>query len=140
MLWRSHGDLNNAATGLGLHRDRDGDPNSTPTISTEMRRRVWAVVFALDKTASAFTGRPPGLSHRYNLCPLPLDLNDEVLLAPKEEKIQAINSLDSNGWSTTGDFNAATSMRAVMLHALILSEILEISLGADSHYSHERLM
>ena len=41
MLWRAHGDLNHAATGLGLHRERD--LHSPPTISSEMRRRVWAV-------------------------------------------------------------------------------------------------
>lgn len=138
MLWRAHGDLNNATTGLGLHKDRDGD--AAPTISSEMRRRTWAVAFAIDKTIAAFTGRPPGLSHRFNMCPLPLDLADDVLLAPKEERDRAISKLDVNGWNQTGEFHAATSIRAVMAHSLILSEILEISLGSDSQYSHQRLM
>lgn len=138
MLWRSLGDLYNAATGLGLHRDKD--INAPPTICSEMRRRTWAVVFSIDKTIAAFTGRPPGLSHRYNLCPLPLDLTDEVLLGPKEERDRAISMLDSNGWNTVGEMSAATSLRAVMIHSLILSEILEVSLGAESRCSDERLM
>src|SRR3954467_11810426 len=47
MLWRQGGDLNNATTGLGLHRDRD--INSPPTISSEIRRRIWIAVFSIDK-------------------------------------------------------------------------------------------
>lgn len=138
MLWRAHGDLNHAATGLGLHRDRDLD--SPPSISTEIRRRVWACVFSIDKTLAAFTGRPPGISHRYNMCPLPLDLSDELLLGSKEEIARAVGLLDSNGWNTRGEYYPATNCRAVMIHSLIMSEILEISLGSDSQYSDDRLM
>jgi hypothetical protein len=101
---------------------------------------MWAVVFSTDKTIAAFTGRPPGLSHRYNQCPLPLDLTDEVLLAPKEERDRAIAMLDSNGWNQVGEVTVATSTRAVMIHALILSEILELSLGPDCNYTNEHLM
>lgn len=137
MLWRQHGDLNNAATGLGLHRDRDLDP--VPNITSEMRRRIWSVVFSLDKTIAAFTGRPPGLSHRYSACPLPLDISDETLLAPREERERAIHLLDSDGWNTSGEYYPSTSCRAVMMHSLILSEVLEMSLGAESQ-SDARLM
>jgi len=137
MLWRAQGDLSAAATGLGLHRDRSD--TLIPSITTEMRRRTWASVFSIDKTISAFTGRPPSLSHRYNLCPLPLDLSDEVLLASKEERLRALSLLDSNGWNTTGELTAATWSRAVMIRSLILSEILEISLGSEQQYSIERI-
>ena len=137
MLWRSHGDLAAAATGLGLHRDRY--ENSPPSITTEMRRRTWASVFSIDQTIAAFTGRPPSLSHRYNLCPLPLDLSDEVLLASKETRLHAASLLDPNGWNTAGELTAATWSRAVMIRSLILSEILEISLGSEQQYSIERI-
>lgn len=135
MLWRSHGDLITAATGLGIHRD-----NSPSTISSEMKRRTWALVFSIDKTLAGFTGRPPGLSHRYNSCPLPLDLSDELLLAPKEDRDRAIEMLDSNGWNQNGEFTAVTSIRCVMIYSLILSEILEISLGSDTNFSYEQVM
>lgn len=137
MLWRQHGDLNNAATGLGLHRDRDLDP--VPNITTEMKRRIWSVVFSLDKTIAAFTGRPPGLSHRYSACPQPLDISDETLLAPREERERAIHLLDSNGWNTSSEYYPATSCRAILMHSLILSEVLEMSLGSES-LSDARLM
>lgn len=137
MLWRSQGDLSAAATGLGLHRDRYD--NSPPSITTEMRRRTWATVFSIDKTISAFTGRPPSLSHRYNMCPLPLDIDDEVLLASQEERIHAVSLLDSNGWNTSGELTSATWSRAVMMQSLVLSEILEISLGSEHQYSIERV-
>lgn len=138
MLWRAHGDLSYAATGLGLNRDRDLD--SPPSISIEMRRRIWAVVFSIDKTLAAFTGRPPGLSHRYHMCPLPLDLSDDILLASEEERARAVSLLDANGWNTLGEFYPATNCRAVMIHSLIMSEILEISLGSESQYSDDRLL
>lgn len=51
-----------------------------------------------------------------------------------------MNLLDANGWNASGEWFPATSARAVMIISLILSEILEISLGAESQYSDERLM
>jgi hypothetical protein len=138
MLWRQSGDLNNAATGLGLHRDKA--INSPPTISSEVRRRLWCTVFGIDKTIAAFTGRPPGLSHRYNSCPLPLDLSDETLLASKEERAHAISLLDANGWNTNGEFHPTTNCRSTMTYSLILSEILEISLGTEAQCSNDRLL
>ncbi|KAL3424538.1 cytochrome P450 [Phlyctema vagabunda] len=138
MLWRQHGDLISATTGLGLHRSRDL-PGSV-SISSEMRRRTWAVVFCIDKTLASFTGRPPGLSHRYNSCPLPLDLDDEVLLQSKQDLAHAVSQLDENGWNTKGELYTATNLRANMIHGLLLSEVLELALGADSQYSDERLM
>ncbi|RDW92202.1 hypothetical protein BP5796_01596 [Coleophoma crateriformis] len=138
VLWRQHGDLTAATTGLGLHRAQD--LAAPVTISSEMRRRIWAVVFAVDKTLATFTGRPPGLSHRYMSCPMPLDLSDDILLAPREEIEKAISELDSNGWNTKGELYTATNLRANMVHALISSEILEIALGNSSQYSDERLM
>lgn len=138
MLWRLHGDLNHATTGLGLHRDRHS--GELITISSEMRRRTWALMFATDKTLAAFTGRPPGLSHRYNSCPLPLDLSDEDLLASREGLDLAVGQLDSSGWKTTAEVGSGTSLRANMISSLIMSEILELSLGSESQYSEERLM
>jgi len=70
---------------------------------------------------------------------LPLDLSDEVLLASKEERLHAVSLLDPDGWNTTGELTAATWSRAVMIRSLILSEILEISLGSEQQYSIERI-
>ncbi|KAG9241596.1 hypothetical protein BJ878DRAFT_519886 [Calycina marina] len=136
LLWRAQGELNNAATGLGLHREKH---HNLITITQEMRRRTWACVFSTDKTVSAFTGRPPNLSHRYNHCALPLDLSDEILLAPREQLDLAISKLDDNGWNTEGNVTAATWSRAVMIHCLVLGEILELSLGSEDQYSSERV-
>jgi len=138
MLWRQLGDLVNGTTGLGLHRFQDS--MSQISIASEMRKRTWAAVFSIDMTIASFTGRPPGLSHRYSSCPLPLDLNDEILLASKDDLAHAVSLLDSNGWNTVGDLSPATTIRATMCYSLIMAEILEISLGTDSQYSDQRLM
>lgn len=97
-------------------------------------------MFANDKTLSIFSGRPPCLSHRYNACPLPLDLPDEVLLADKDELQEAARKLDSDGWNADMVTGPASRIRASVLYATIMDEVLEISLGNDAQFSEERLL
>ncbi|ESZ95424.1 hypothetical protein SBOR_4165 [Sclerotinia borealis F-4128] len=119
-LWRRQGETIHLATALGLHHC-DARPDAGVTTSLEIKRRIFSAVFVNDKTLSIFTGRPPGLSHRYNSCPLPLDLEDEVLLADKEAIQEAASKLDENGWNKE-------------------DEILEISLGNVNQFSEGRIL
>jgi hypothetical protein len=105
-----------------------------------MKRRVFAAIFSNDKTLSIFAGRPPSLSHRYNACPLPLDLPDEILLADKHELQEAARKLDSDGWNPEMIISPASRIRASMPYAIIMDEVLEISLGNDAQFSEARLL
>lgn len=131
LLWRMHGDLACAATALGLHREPPISSQSPAPISLalEVRRRVHAGVFAIDKALASFTGRPPLMTRRYVTAVLPLDVSDEDLILSKEELGQIVASHDQNGWNTKGEIYPATRIRLHYLMSLIRDEILEWSLG-----------
>ncbi|PQE15132.1 fungal specific transcription factor protein [Rutstroemia sp. NJR-2017a BVV2] len=133
------GEIVNAVTGLGFHH-RPQQPNIPVSTTLEMKRRVFAAVFSNDKTLSNFAGRPPSLSHRYNACPLPLDLPDEILLADKHTLQEAAQKLDSDGWNVDMTISPASRIRAAVLYAMIMDEVLEISLGNDAQFSEARLL
>jgi hypothetical protein len=128
MYWRQHGDLVSMTTALGLHRDVD-TASRKPTISSEIRRRIFAAVFNIDKVNATLMGRPPMMSARYTSTPLPLDLSDESLLAGEPALSQAIAALDPNGWSTNGQIYSTTILRARTSFAYIRDEVLALALG-----------
>jgi hypothetical protein len=128
LLWRQHGDLVSAATALGLHRELEPGKSNT-NLPAEMRRRIFGLVFAIDKSLATFTGRPPVLSRRFCAANLPKDISDEVLLKGEPELSRAISRLDSNGWNTDGQIYPATTLRVKFIMSMIQDEILEFSLG-----------
>ncbi|KAF7959513.1 hypothetical protein EAE96_001129 [Botrytis aclada] len=138
-LWRRQGDIVHLATALGLHHCAIR-PDAGVTTSLEIKRRIFSAVFVNDKTLSIFTGRPPGLSRRYNSCPLPLDLEDEILLAGKETLQETASKLDENGWNKEGNIYSSSRTRASMMYGGIIDEILEISLGTANQFSEARIM
>lgn len=117
------------ATFLGLHVTASGVINDH-SISSEMKRRLFGMIYKNDKVLASFTGRPSLISARYATTPLPLDISDEELFyrgsTPAEENFR----VDSNGWSTTGDVYPMTLLRAKVMMALIREEILDIALQA----------
>jgi hypothetical protein len=62
---------------LGLHRQ---PKITTVTFASELKRRVFTVVFNIDKGSSLLTGRPPALSNHYARWEIPLDLSQNVLM------------------------------------------------------------
>ena len=120
---------------MGLHREPD--PVFPVSISSELRRRLIACVFSIDKEFSILTGRPPALSYRYTHFKLPLDLNDETLMQGTKEIARAVAALDANGWNTTGEINTSTSIRALSIMSRVRDEILELTLGDPTKCSNE---
>lgn len=80
------------------------------------------------------------MSHRYNSCPLPLDLEDEILLADKDTLKEAASKLDGNGWNREGNIYSSSRIRASMMYSVIIDEILEISLGTINQFSEARIL
>ncbi|KIM92973.1 hypothetical protein OIDMADRAFT_36209 [Oidiodendron maius Zn] len=121
------GDLVGVSTALGLYREVEAtDPIS---FISELRRRIFAVVFDIDKGSSLLTGRPPALSYRYSQFKLPLDLSEEVIMQGGDMLWRAVENLDDEGWSTEGKLYVTTTTRARAQLAIVLNEILELSLG-----------
>ena len=137
LAWRQLGDLVSASTALGLHREVDaGRPIS---FVSELKRLIFTVVFNIDKGSSLLTGRPPALSYRYTRFKFPLDISDDVMMKGGEGLQRAIAALDPNGWNTEGKIYAATTTRARGLLAIVLNEILELSLGDPAECKNERI-
>ena len=125
VVWRQLGDLVNATTALGLHRQ----PEAGVTFLSETKRSLFTVIFSIDKGSSLLTGRPPSLNNRYIRIKLPLDLDQELLIQGGEALHRAIADLDENGWNTRGQVYAATVTRAHGMLSPVLNEVLELSLG-----------
>jgi hypothetical protein len=87
LLWRYHGDLMAATTALGLHRGSESR-SAKASIRSEIRRRIYATVFNIDKTLASFTSRPPFLSHRYASCPMPLDIERRNIFHASRKAIE----------------------------------------------------
>lgn len=145
-FWRLHGQNVALVTYLGLHalQDGGGDTNKpgpyVPTAAEEVRRRLVSQVFVIDKVASSFSGRPPLLSRKYMLTPLPLDLGDELLLSDPEAIAAAVGALDENGWNREGRRYSTTIVRARAKLARVKDEVMEVALGSPAYTSIDALL
>lgn len=128
-----------AMTFLGLQTLEDS-PEYIPTAQSENRRRIAAQIFSVDKAGVVFSGRLSQMSHRYFSSPLPLDLQDEDLVADESTLNAAISLLDDKGWSTRGTLGSATVIRARCMMALIRDELIEVTLGKSSHVRFNHLL
>ncbi|GKT43044.1 thiamine repressible genes regulatory protein thi1 [Colletotrichum spaethianum] len=130
----SNGETVSLLTFLGLHVEQTKKPYK-PTLASELRRRLLLKVFCIDKVVAAITGRPPALSRRYVLTPLPLDISDEVLAGDEKTTAKATSSLDAQGWNPDGALYSVTMWRARYRFMQIRDEIFEVALGAESSIS-----
>ncbi|KAL6407541.1 putative fungal specific transcription factor domain-containing protein [Ilyonectria robusta] len=139
-MWKLHGDTVSLLTFLGLHACAPDGPKYVPTICSEWKRRVCAFVFIVDKLLASFTGRPPALSRRYMLTPLPLDLDNDVLLGDKVSLSQAMQQLNATGWNKNGVMTSSTIYRARTAIAFLKDELLEIAMGHGLERTVETLL
>ncbi|GJD03041.1 fungal specific transcription factor [Colletotrichum higginsianum] len=132
--WMSSGEMVSLLTFLGLHAEQTKQPYR-PTLASELRRRLLLKAFSLDKGISTITGRPPSLSHRYVLTPLPLDIADDVLMVRDGGGAAAAAALDAGGWSPDGRLYPVTMWRARYRFMRIRDEIFEVALGPEAAIS-----
>ncbi|KAH6603827.1 fungal specific transcription factor domain-containing [Trichoderma cornu-damae] len=125
--WRTHGDLVAIATYLGLHVSPNADPMDS-SITTQIKRRLFAAIFINDKVTATFTGRPSFLSRRFSSTPLPLDVSDEILLGSHRPADPRACRVDENGWNIDGKIYLSTAVRARAMLSYVRDEILEIAL------------
>ncbi|POS69808.1 hypothetical protein DHEL01_v211797 [Diaporthe helianthi] len=138
-FWRLHGENVALVTYLGLHALHDEKPY-VPTAAKEARRRLFSQLFVIDKVAASFSGRPPLLSRKYMLTPLPLDLSDEILMSDPETIAKAVGELDEDGWNRRGERYASTIGRARRKLARVKDEVMEVALGNPAYTSVEALL
>ncbi|KAH7259558.1 uncharacterized protein BKA55DRAFT_506818 [Fusarium redolens] len=131
VCWGSFADAVSVMTYLGVHAEKLTEPYK-PSLSSEHKRRLFGRVYNLDKAIVAFTGRPPLLNPRFCSTPPPLDLSDDDLLAGGAALERAVGELDHLGWNVHGGVYPSSICRAGYLMAVILNEIIDISLGSGS--------
>lgn len=73
--WNMLGSAIRAAQAIGLHRD--GGKLGLDAATTERRRRLWSLLFYLDKSTSILLGRPPAIQtqHCDTLAPSDVDVD-----------------------------------------------------------------
>lgn len=125
--WRRFGDLASQLYALGLHREPTA-PN-VPKWLLQIRRRVFSTCFLQDKTLSTFLGRPIRLSKRHTDMNMPLNLDDEDIMADEETLSRAIASLDENGWNTERRYLRTSWVRMRFISATYREEILDVALS-----------
>ncbi|KAF6824166.1 fungal specific transcription factor [Colletotrichum plurivorum] len=136
--WMYNGEAVSLTTFLGLHVDGPKGPY-TPTLASEVRRRLLYKIFVIDKVVASITGRPPLLGRRYIATPPPLDLKDDFLVADERTLASEVAKLDDKGYNTNGEGYPITFWRARAQLMLIRDEIFEISLGYEADTSVESL-
>lgn len=125
-------------TYLGYHSLENG-PSYEPTLCSENRRRVVAQVFTSDKFAVSFTGRPPLLTNSFCSTPMPLDISDEDLASDKTALSHAVQSLDDQGWNTSGKIHPSTVIRARYMIASIRDELIAVALSHNKQVERDQI-
>ncbi|KAL1606357.1 hypothetical protein SLS60_003759 [Paraconiothyrium brasiliense] len=125
--WRRFGELASQLYAVGLHREPPA--SNIPTWMLETRRRTFSTCFLQDKTLSTFLGRPLRLSKRHTDMKMPLDLDDNDIMASEETLSRAIAALDENGWNTEERYLRTSWVRLRYISATYREEILDVALS-----------
>ncbi|GAQ11866.1 hypothetical protein ALT_9187 [Aspergillus lentulus] len=124
--WRKMAQLSTLVFTLGLNQSKH--VARMPFFLVELRKRLMAAAYIMDKHLATFLGRPPQIIWRYCDVQLPLDLRYDEILAGPPTRDAAINRLDANGWNSQGVIQPAQWMRVALLVSSIKEQILELSL------------
>jgi hypothetical protein len=116
---------------MGLHTNQS---NTGPKrFIDEVRHRLFAHVFILDKVGALTTGCPPLLHGRYCSTTPPLDIRSD------DNWGQEVEEFDQYGWNIDNCLHPVTFLRARFCIALIRDEILEMALISNPFPDKERL-
>ncbi|KAI9930419.1 hypothetical protein ASPWEDRAFT_39302 [Aspergillus wentii DTO 134E9] len=125
--WRKLAELSTAV--FTLNRNQSQQIARIPFFLVELRRRLMAGAYSIDKQLATFLGRPPQISWRYYDVQLPLDLGDDELLAEPQVRDAIISKLDASGWNTQGIVRKAVQIRFSLLMSSVREQILELALS-----------
>ena len=113
---------------MGLHMEITSD-GQVPFWLSEVRKRMKASVYNIDKSVCTFVGRPPRMSRKYCVMQLPLGLDIESWRLQGRELEEAVERLDAAGWDTGDSMRGVHWTRCALICNMIREDILELSLG-----------
>ncbi|KAH2916818.1 hypothetical protein KXW25_007573 [Aspergillus fumigatus] len=125
--WRALSQLSTVVFSLGLNQAKVNA--RMPFFLVELRKRLMAGAYIMDKQLATCLGRPPQIIWRYCDVQLPLDLRYDEILADPATRDAATNRLDATGWNSQGIIQTAQWMRVSLLVSSIREQILELSLS-----------
>ncbi|OJD40320.1 zn-c6 fungal-type dna-binding domain [Diplodia corticola] len=140
--WRRMGDLSSSLFALGYHERTDGNASNIPLYVAELRRAIFARIYAADKSLAIFLGRPPRIVKTY--CNFQLPANIPGLWDAGSE---TSNSSHSAASSHDGDhdnvgppepINYTADTRYSALFASLKEEILELYRNRSHEHHAER--
>jgi hypothetical protein len=103
-----------------------------PMFLRELRRRLHATLYRVDKSLAFFLGRPPLMAWRYSDRRQPLDISDDVCTSDDSAVFNlAVSKLDAAGWNTGGRIHSASFVRLRCQHAVYKERLLEQSLAGQ---------
>lgn len=128
-VWESFSAVCDTVILLGLHQQSRSN-STTPFFLVELRKRVFNVIYSMDKFLGTFLGRPPRISYRYCSLSYPSDLTDEEVFLPWPELQGRLAELESNGgWSSTGSISRSGWRRAWSTRHELREDVLELVIG-----------
>ncbi|KAH9904969.1 hypothetical protein F4778DRAFT_53201 [Xylariomycetidae sp. FL2044] len=126
--WRLHGEAVSLLTFLGIHAETVVEVY-TPTVTSEMKRKLCAMVYTFNIICASFTGRPPLISKDSVHTPLPLDLEDRDLALGQVALTEKAARLDHLGWKVEGGLSSTTVIRALTMLAAVREQVLKLAIG-----------
>ncbi|KAJ5312365.1 hypothetical protein N7508_003195 [Penicillium antarcticum] len=130
-VWQKLGDISTVIYGFGLHQSGEHVDQSIPFFLVELRKRIMACAYGMDKDLVTFLGRPPRICSRYCSLPLPLDITYDEMVRPRSDGENGFQNVDADGWNTDGNLTVAAKLRVALLACLLRESILELSLSPD---------
>lgn len=137
-MWTQLGELSTRIFALGVHRDTKKSTEISPFLC-QMRKRLFAASYRIDKNIATFLGRPPRLPLKHSDCGLPLCIDDKIYGASNDVFVQAMENVNKEGWSLKPIFHSAVWLRLRCLNAFFREEILDISLMPSNAKTAEQL-
>jgi hypothetical protein len=137
IAWKRLSDLAMSITYTGLHHDGEAPKDAlSPSFITEIKRRLFACAFRLDKSISTLLGRPPRLHHAYCTVEPPADLPNA--LWDEQTLMQSPHGSDLLSWRV--DWPTPVSfVRMGLFVSRDRESILEICLAPQSTHTQVEL-
>ncbi|KAH8897572.1 hypothetical protein GQ53DRAFT_817865 [Thozetella sp. PMI_491] len=137
--WRRLADLAGAVFEAGLHQNSH-DSQEIPPYFVEMRRRLFASAYSMDKSLCIAVGRPPMIARHFCQATLPLEI-DEINFqdASLADLTTPSIQLDASGWSLDGGYCVSTWIRLRYLLGTFREQLLNALRESDKENSVESL-
>ncbi|OMP84418.1 hypothetical protein BK809_0000199 [Diplodia seriata] len=131
--WRRVGDLSSSLFALGYHEKLD---TNIPPFVAELRKAIFARIYAADKSLAIFLGRPPRIIKTY--CKFQLPTNTPNLWDDDGSRPHSTTSNHDAHHEPAEPINYTADTRCAALFASLKEEILELYRNRSHEHHSEK--